>query len=148
MGLKENLSRLSPNEFLEKMQDMFQMYQESQDDYYEEGLNEARKDLRNSDSSYNTSDPYSSILNLSDIKKTMSSIIRFIERLYAGSKNRKADAKQAGDHMKELLKSISLKEKYKVDNLYDLVYMLVDVDYQLSRTKVDPLIVKHWSRER
>ena len=148
MGLKENLSRLSPNEFLEKMQDMFQMYQESQNDYYEEGLNEARKDLRNSDSSYNKSYGYNTIVNLKDNKKTMSSIIRFIERLYAGSKNRKADEKQASDHMEELLKSISLKEKHKVDNLYDLVYMLVDVDYQLSKTKVDPLIVKHWSRER
>ena len=36
MSLKDNLSRLSPNEFLEKMQNMFQMYQESQEDYYEE----------------------------------------------------------------------------------------------------------------
>lgn len=36
MGLKDNLSKLSPNKFLEKMQDMFQMYQESQDNYYEE----------------------------------------------------------------------------------------------------------------
>ena len=33
MGLRENLSRLSPNEFLEKMQDMFQMYQESNDQF-------------------------------------------------------------------------------------------------------------------
>ena len=37
MGLRDTLSNLSPNEFLAKMQDMFQMYQESQDDYYEEG---------------------------------------------------------------------------------------------------------------
>ena len=32
MGLRDNLSRLSPNEFLEKMQDMFQMYQENYKD--------------------------------------------------------------------------------------------------------------------
>ena len=148
MGLRENLSRLSPNEFLEKMQDMFQMYQESQEDYYEEGINEARKNLRNSDSSYNKFSGWNGIVNLSDIKKTMSSIIRFIERLYAGSKNRKADDKQASDHMNELLKSVSLKQAYKVNNLNDLVYMLVDVDYQLGKTEVDPLIAKHWSRER
>ena len=36
MGLRDTISNLSPNEFLAKMQDMFQMYQESQDDYYEE----------------------------------------------------------------------------------------------------------------
>lgn len=42
MGLKDNLSRLSPNKFLEKMQDMFQMYQESQDDYYEEGIKKTK----------------------------------------------------------------------------------------------------------
>ena len=43
MSLKENLSRLSPNEFLEKMQNMFQMYQESQEDYYEEGIKNLKK---------------------------------------------------------------------------------------------------------
>ena len=45
MGLRDTISNLSPNEFLAKMQDMFQMYQESQDDYYSEGIKSLGKKI-------------------------------------------------------------------------------------------------------
>ena len=79
MGLKENLSRLSPNEFLEKMQDMFQMYQESQDDYYEEGIKDIRKKYRQSN--------VNSKSLIDGFKRDSAVISRFFEKIFAANNN-------------------------------------------------------------
>lgn len=140
MSLRDNLSKLSPNEFLEKMQDMFQMYQESQEDYYEEGLKQDRQTFRNSDSNYNKGYIFPDI---SSVKKYVSVIVRFIEKLYAGLKNKKADREQAERHMEQVLTKISLKQTVRPTNLYEFLELVAAIADQFGNIRVDSLIEKH-----
>ena len=136
MSLRENLSRLSPNEFLEKMQDMFQMYQESQDDYYEEDYKENIKKMKEqeelsqskgitnykSDKEFYQKSVFSKV-TIESLKKLQ----ELITRIIANSKSNDKVSLLFDDAYKKLARikvDFGGSMRKKVENLADLLYVL------------------------
>lgn len=125
MGLRENLSKLSPNEFLEKMQNMFQMYQESQDDYYEEDYKENIKIMKqqNEIDKYDREFFEKSIFSEGIIDK-LKKLEELITRIIANSKYKPSLINDIYKKFSRVKIKYGSLTKTKIETLNDLIYVL------------------------
>ena len=121
MGLRDTISNLSPNEFLEKMQDMFQMYQESQDNYYSEEFGD--KNYK----PYIKQKGYIETLVPSSVKTSCDRIIRFYEKLY----------KAAGDKVLKETDKITETIKGNTITLSDFFMLAMDFAEKINKHRIN-----------